>query len=395
MKRLLFVLLGMVLIFILSSPFHEVQSHVSDPVEIKPDTFELSLLFIGDIMQHMPQIDAAWDKSSGRYDFTHCFHYVKDIYKIADFTIANLEFTFGGKPFRGYPQFSAPDEVGHAMKDAGINVIVTANNHTCDRGRKGIVRTLEVIDSLGIPRTGSFYDEDDRVKHNPLIFEKNGFRIALLNYTYGTNGLPVPAPTMVNLIDTALILKDIRHSKTFNPDEIIVYFHWGDEYARTPNKHQKTLTELCHNNGARIIIGSHPHVLQPMQRYKHPENEDVEVAVAYSLGNYISNQRRQFTDGGAMVFIKLRKVEDIVEISEMAYILTWVWTPTIDGRKKYYIVPVSVYENETGFFDAYSYGQFQRFVKDSREHMKKHNINVGEMLFDSETQSWQTQQEVN
>ncbi len=309
MKYFKFILLCSVILFLVTIPVYENKSDVFHIPDNSSDTTEISLLFIGDIMQHKAQIDAAYDKETGTYCYEHCFQYVKDLYEIADFTIANLEFTFGGKPYAGYPQFSAPDAMGVAIKNAGIDILVTANNHTCDRGKKGIIKTIQVIDSLEIMRTGSFLNEDDRLKYHPLIFEKYNFRLALLNYTYGTNELPFPSPTIVNLIDTAQILRDIRYAKTYKPDEIIVYFHWGNEYQRIHNKQQTMLAELCFNNGARIVIGSHPHVLQPMHRYKLSENPDVEVAVVYSLGNYISNQRQQYRDGGAMVYIKPESVK--------------------------------------------------------------------------------------
>jgi len=388
MKRLLFVFSGILVLILSSTTFHAVDGEIQNNHKPVTDTFEIGLLFIGDIMQHKPQIDAAWDKTEKKYSYDHSFQYVKDVYDIADVTIANLEFTFGGKPYTGYPMFSAPDAVGSAIKNAGIDVLVTANNHTCDRGRKGIIRTLEVIDSLDIPRTGSFKDIDDKANHHPLIIEKNGFKIALLNYTYGTNGVPVPAPTIVNLIDTAQISKDIRIAKLLDPDEIIVFYHWGNEYERIQNKEQIMLAELCYKKGARIVIGSHPHVLQPMQRFRLDENPDVEVAVAYSLGNYVSNQRQQYCDGGTMVYLKLRKYDDIVEISQFGYILTWVWTPVQQGVKKFYIIPVSKYEQIPGFFDAASLSKFNQFAKDSREHLKKHNVNVPEMIWDAETEAW-------
>lgn len=388
MKYIVFFLSGLFFILFATKPSPR-SNEASIPVaEEFTDTHELSFLFIGDIMQHEPQISSAWDNKTKTYSFDHCFQYVKDVYEIADVTVANLEFTFGGKPYRGYPQFSAPDEVGHAIKNAGIDVLVLANNHTCDRGKKGIIRTIYVVDSLEILRTGSFLDAEDRERNNPLIIERNGIRIALLNYSYGFNGLPVPSPTIVNEIDTALIRKDIKHAKSFDPDEIIVYYHWGNEYERVQNKQQVALAELCFNNGARIVIGSHPHVLQPMHRYKHLDNPEVEVAAVYSLGNYISNQRQRYCDGGAMLYLKLRKYDDILEIAQMGYILTWVWTPYINGQKKYYIIPVSKYEHIADFFDPYSFTLFKKFRDDSREHLQKHNINVNEMIWDTISHSW-------
>ncbi len=388
MKQITFILLGLIFLFAATSKLPESDVQDEFTKSAKEDTVELSFLFLGDIMQHEPQISSAWDSKTRSYFYDHSFQYVKHVYDIADITVANLEFTFGGKPYRGYPQFSAPDEIGNAIKNAGIDVLLLANNHTCDRGKKGIIRTIQVVDSLEIFRTGSFLDSADREKNNPLIIEQNGFRIALLNYSYGFNGLPVPAPTIVNQIDTALIKKDILHAKTLNPDEIIVCYHWGNEYERIQNKYQEMLAELCFNNGARVVIGSHPHVLQPMQRYTHPDNPDVELMVAYSLGNYVSNQRQQYCDGGAMLFIKFRKYGDIVEIVETGYILTWVWTPLINGKKQFYILPVSQFEHNPDFFDAQSYSLMTRFIDDSRKHLQTNNLNIREMHWNSDSQNW-------
>src|SRR5690606_35570161 len=134
-----------------------------------------------------------------------------------------------------------------------------------DRGRQGIERTIRVLDSLGIPHTGTFPDGVSRLTEYPLILIQNGFTLALLNYTYGTNGIPVPKPGMVNLIDTAQIRKDINKAKQIRPDAIIAFMHWGDEYQSLPNRRQRQLAEFCFQQGADLVIGSHPHVLQPME----------------------------------------------------------------------------------------------------------------------------------
>ena len=171
-------------------------------------TDTLRLLFVGDLMQHQGQINAA--RTSTGYDYSTCFAYVKEEIKKADLSIANLEVTLGGKPYKGYPAFSAPDEFLTAIHDAGFNVLVTANNHSLDRGKSGLERTIQLIDSLKVPHAGTYINADEREKKYPLLLEKNGFRIALLNYTYGTNGIPVTPPNIVNYIDTAIIVKDIE-----------------------------------------------------------------------------------------------------------------------------------------------------------------------------------------
>lgn len=202
------------------------------------DTTRLSLLFIGDIMQHDSQLQSAYDAATGLYNYEPCFRYVKKYFNGADLTIGNLELTLGGKPYTGYPEFSAPDALAAALKYAGVDVLVTANNHSLDRRRKGLERTIKALDSLKMLHTGTFRDTVERMNDYPLLVSKNGINLALLNYTYGTNGIPVTKPNVVNLIDTTVIRKDLAQAKKLNPDMIIIFMHWGNEYQSMPSKQQ-------------------------------------------------------------------------------------------------------------------------------------------------------------
>ena len=202
---------------------------------------EMSLLFLGDIMGHGPQIKSAWNDSLKKYDYNEVFEPVGDIISSVDFAIANLEVTLAGPPFDGYPQFSSPDELAEACKNNGIDVLVTANNHSCDRGDKGIQRTNQVLDSLGLMHTGTFSNQQNRDSLNLLILTKEDIRVGLLNYTYGTNGISFHAPTYVNLLDSSLILKDLNFARAKNLDKLIVFVHWGAEYQDQPNEYQKIL----------------------------------------------------------------------------------------------------------------------------------------------------------
>ena len=161
--------------------------------ESVPDT--LTLMFIGDVMSHSPQVDAA-RLADGSYDYSPCYRFLAPYIASADICIANMEVPLAGSPYTGYPQFSCPDNMMSQLFDAGVDVFLTANNHTCDKGAKGIRRTIHVMDSLGIPHVGTYLDSTDFQQRNPLVVEKNGFRIAVLNYTYGTNGIPAPNPLM-------------------------------------------------------------------------------------------------------------------------------------------------------------------------------------------------------
>ena len=284
---------------------------------------DLSILVIGDIMQHKDQITSAYNHKSGKYEY-NTFDHIKDVISDADVAIANLEFTLGGAPYSGYPQFSAPDEVAVALQDAGVDYLVTANNHSCDRRKKGIVRTIDVLDSLSLPHTGTYKNLDDKKDNFPLIIEKNGFRMALLNYTYGTNGIPVLEETIVDLINWAGIKNDIALAKSFLVDKTIVFMHWGLEYQRNPSKEQVNLANYCIAHGADFVIGSHPHVLQRMENWYDKKNIKDEIVI-YSLGNYVSHQRSRYRDGGAMVRINLKKSPNRTWVESVGYYLTWVY----------------------------------------------------------------------
>ena len=347
---------------------------------VAQDTTRVSLLFAGDIMGHDSQIASALDPGTGSYDYTSCFERMRPYVQSADIAFGNLEVTLAGPPYKGYPQFSSPDALASALKDVGFDVLVTANNHSVDRRRSGIERTIRVLDSLGIPHTGTFMDAVSRMNEYPLILNKNGFTLALLNYTYGTNGIPVPEAGMVNLIDTAQIRKDIEKSKQVRPDAIIAFMHWGNEYESLPTSSQKQLAEFCFEQGANLVIGSHPHVLQPME-WRRDKNQ----FVVYSLGNFVSGQRKQYTDGGAMAYLELQKIRHAPDsittsIDSAGYFLQWVYR-TEDQHKDYYMIPVAGFEQEPGSFvkGTNSIQAFRQYINDSRKLYGKYNLNVAEV----------------
>lgn len=382
-SHLLFILL-----LAASASFNCKKTHSKTPAKKTSDAkaaivieeYEVSLLFIGDIMQHGPQIRAAYIDSLETYDYTPCFAHIAPIALANDFTIANLELTLAGEPFSGYPQFSAPDQLANAIKDAGIRYLVTANNHSCDRHKKGIERTVYVLDSLGIPHTGTFTDSTNRAEKNILWLEKNGIKVALLNYTYGTNGIPAPEPTIVNIIDSVTIKADIEAAQRLNSDKIIVFTHWGEEYQQLPNAFQKLYANLCLKYGADYVIGSHPHVLQPMERF-YDSSRQKENIVVYSLGNFVSNQRERYKDGGAMFKLVLHKDSKGTQIKQAGYFLTWVDKTTNDGKNSYAIYPVDLYQNDSVNLDKNSLKSLQQFRDDSHDLFGKHNKNIGEYTF--------------
>ncbi len=354
------LLLGLIFSFL--TTFSQAQS----------DTTQVTFTFIGDVMGHGSQIRSAYQKESDSYDYSSYFEYLKPHVSEADFTIANLEVTLGMKPYKGYPQFSSPPALASSLKDAGIDALVTANNHSCDRGKAGIIKTIDILDSLKIPHTGTYKNVDDRTKNSPMILEKNGIRVALINYTYGTNGLPAPAPTIVDRIDRDQIAKDIKKAQKSYVDQIIVFTHWGLEYQSNPSDKQIDLYKFCIESGADIVIGSHPHTIQRIEKHE-------DSFIAYSLGNFVSNQRKRKTDGGMMVNMTLSKSGKSTWVSDASYTLTWVHTPFENGRKTFYILPAAKFEDNMDFFKSIEdYEAMKLFINDSRTLLKKQNIEVFE-----------------
>ena len=344
---------------------------------LSQDTTRLSLLFIGDIMQHQTQISAAFNPVTGRYDYKPCFQFIKPILSTPDLTIGNLELTLAGPPYTGYPQFSAPDELLEALKDAGFDVLVTANNHSMDRGRKGLERTLDLLDSFRLLHTGTFKDTVDWLNEYPLVVEAKGFRLSLLNYTYGTNGIPVRAPNIVNPIDTARIRRDLQKAKTQHTDATIVFLHWGEEYMSMPNPWQQRIADFCFTHGAKMVIGSHPHVLQPIEWRK-----DRDQVVAYSLGNFISAQWDRYKNGGALLHIDLEKIlmpdsTSSVIMKDVSYSLAAVFRAH-DVRRTYYLLPIEQFETDTTFIGKADRAMGIQFRDDSRMLYKRENKNVEE-----------------
>jgi poly-gamma-glutamate capsule biosynthesis protein CapA/YwtB (metallophosphatase superfamily) len=344
-----------------------------------PDT-KISLLFIGDIMGHDEQIWSAENRETHAFNYDDVFRYIKPVISEADIAIANFEVTLAGKPYMGYPQFSSPAELAVACRNAGIDYLVTANNHAADRGKSGIIRTINKLDSIGIPHTGTFLNSASRDSLTPLMINKDGTSIALLNYTYGTNGIKVPEPVIVNMLDRDRITSDIEKAGNKNADVIFLFLHWGTEYDTIPSGSQTELAGYFLSKGVDLVIGSHPHVLQKMVWIKDPAKEKNGVII-YSLGNFISNQRKPKTDGGSMVRIELTREGNTTKISNAGYYLTWVYTPIEKYRKKFFILPCSEFESKPGYFDKpENFLLMKTFISDSRKLLNQ-NINIKEYVF--------------
>ena len=276
----------------------------------KVDT-TINMAVVGDIMCHGPNFKDAYNSSTKTYDFSTFFTQIKSYISNADIAIGNLETTFAGgnKAYSGYPTFNSPPQLAKDVQNLGIDVLTTSNNHSMDSGYNGLINTIDTLDNLGISHTGTFKSEED--KNKILIKDVNGIKIAFLSYTYGTNGISIPKGKeyCINLIDKELIQSQLESAKALNPDVICVSMLWGIEYKLQPNDEQKDLADFLFENGADIILGSHPHVLEPMEKRTVTLSDGTtkDGFVIYSLGNFISAQKDKYTKDSIILNLKITK----------------------------------------------------------------------------------------
>lgn len=323
----------------------------------------ITISAIGDIMAHDDQLKAQFDKDTNTYSFDNNFKYVKPYISNSDLAIANLETTLAGPKakYSSFPKFNSPDELADAIKDSGVDIVSTINNHTYDRGSDGVYRTLDVLNSKDIEHVGTQKNDEDE---NFLIKDVDGVKLGITAYSYGQvygsttalNGLNIDYNDLNNLnifnssyVDIAFNeikdTLDVMNNK--ESDLQVVILHWGDEYTRQPNEFQKELAKKLCDYGVDIIIGSHPHMVQPIEMIKSDENDN-ETLVIYSLGNFLSNQRneilnKKYTEDGVIANIGINKNLNTGEtkISNVEYIPTWVNKyNNKNGKLTYEIIPL-------------------------------------------------------
>lgn len=276
----------------------------------KEDSFATIVSF-GDTLCHKPVSNAAYDEETGIYDFSSMFKYVEKYFQNSTINIGNCESPMAGaeRGYSGYPTFNAPEHLAIDLKELGVDIMTTANNHTLDKGFSGLSSTLDFLEDSEIAHVGTARTEEEQ--STILFMDLNGIKTAFLAYTYGTNGTPVPEDKefCVNLIDENLILKQINQAKNEGAELIVVSMHWGVEYQTTENAEQDRLAEFLIKNDVDIILGSHPHVLQPMKMLKveTDEGEEKEGLVIFSQGNFFSNQTQENTRNTAIFNIEVKK----------------------------------------------------------------------------------------
>jgi len=311
-----------------------------------PKDTTINMTVIGDIMCHTTNFYDAYDKSSDTYDFSRVFSDIKPYIESADISIGNIETTFAGKDiaYTGYPTFNTPEELAKNLSDIGIDVLSTANNHSLDKRYNGLVNTLNVLDKVGISHTGTYRSKEEQ--DTILIKDVNGIKFAFLSFTYGTNGIPVPSGKeyCVNLIDETLMLDQIKKAKEQKPDIICVNMHWGDEYKLKQNTTQKNLADFLFKNGVDIILGSHPHVLEPMEKRTITLDDDTtkDGFVIYSLGNFMSGQVIENTRDSIILQLQITKhTNNTITIDSINYVPIYMLDKGNGQKERYKILDIN------------------------------------------------------
>ena len=350
---IVFILICFFIFKFLSSSFSskETISNISEnnttttAEETKPD-INFSMSVIGDIMCHNSQYVDAYVSSSGTYDFSYVFEDIKSYISSADIAVGNLETTFAGKArgYSNYPTFNTPEQLATNLKTFGIDVVSTANNHCMDTGYSGLTSTLNYLDEAGISHMGTYSSEESQ--NTILIKDVKGVKIAFLAFTYGTNGIAIPKDKSysVNLIDKDFISKQLSLAKEQSPDLICVSMHWGIEYQTKQNSEQEDLANFLFKNGVDVILGSHPHVLQPMEK-KTVTLEDGSTKncfVIYSLGNFMSGQNKANTRNSVILDMKFTKngKTNKTLIDSVSYVPIYMYKDSSKKLHKYRVLDI-------------------------------------------------------
>ena len=318
-----------------------------------------TLTAIGDVMCHNTQYMDAYDSNTGTYDFSYVFDNISSYTKTADICIGNLETSFAGEDrgYSNYPTFNSPDSLADSLKRIGVDVLSTAGNHALDMGFSGLSRTIDVLDKADISHLGTYKTQEDQDK--VLIKYVKGVKIAFINYTYGTNGISVPSDKKfcINLIDKDLIKKHIETAKNQNADIIVACMHWGTEYQTKQNSDQKELADFLFQNGVNVIIGNHPHVIQPMEKrtVTLEDGSTRDGFVAYALGNFICDQNAVNTRDSIILNLKITKHTDgSITIDNYDYVPIYMYKDSSVSKHKMKILDINktIYNYEHNLDDS-------------------------------------------
>lgn len=337
----------------------------------EPEEYTLKIAAGGDLLIH-DTVFKSVQASDGTYNFDPIFEDIKYIFEEADLSLINLEVPVAGNIFKpsNYPNFNSPVELLDGVKNMGIDVVSTANNHALDKGIKGLNETIKNAESKGLEVVGTYLEDNTK----PLIIERNNIKVGIAAYTYGTNGIAIPkeAPYCINIIDKDKMKEDIDYMDKQGVDFKIFCMHFGQEYQTTQNKTQEDLADFLVQNGVDIVFGSHPHVPQPYEIKTVTEENGTErqAFVIYSLGNFVSHQSDYYTKLGAVASITVSKKGNEKKLVEHKVTPIYTYIKTLNGKKNFKVVPLekAIYEYDSGVttYSEKEYTSFKKMLEDTR-----------------------------
>ena len=347
------------------------------------DSFHhLHLMIGGNVYQTEKHVHYAYDPATGKYDFTNEFKYVQPLLNIGDVSIVNLKTSFGDN---SSDMFSSPDEFSLTLKYAGITAVMHANMHTANIDKPTLQRTRDVLNKYDMYHTGAFVDQMERTGNYPLIIDKKGFRIAVLNYTKLPSRPQVSRGFVINEADKSSIERDMRMAMAYKPDFIVVYFDWSDNFQETPNPTQIALAKYAFEKGANLVVGACPNAPQRIDYvdyfYKGVSREGI---VAYSLGNLLASNEQIKNRKGFLMDMELQKnvYTNETNINDWGVIPVYTYydTTTIAGKTKVFSVPCWAVESGD-IFPNIPYIEKRRVVNGAYEVRKLLGANADEVQY--------------
>ena len=358
----------------LREPPVQTEPEVVQPVEPEPEpivkTATATIAATGDVLMHYPIIKTGQVSEEGEYNFDSIFTYFNPYVSAADYAVANLETTLNGLEngykYQGYPRFNCPDGIVASVQRAGFDMLLTANNHSYDTGEKGFLRTLSVVDDAGLDRIGTYLNAEEPRYH---IEDINGIKVGMLCYTYETededlsikslNGIPLNENT-TNLVNTFSYLRleefyaeldgHLAAMEADGAQASVLFIHWGNEYQTKENDHQRAMAQGICDLGVDVIVGGHPHVVQPVELLTAQNDPNHTTVCLYSMGNAVSNQRIErlpsyngYTEDGVLFQVTFASYSDGTVMLESAELLpTWVNLTKSEqtGKTAYEIIPL-------------------------------------------------------
>ncbi|QDP39129.1 CapA family protein [Radiobacillus deserti] len=332
--------------------------------EPKVEEKEITLSAIGDILLHKRVFDDA--KTETGYDFTPFFEKIKPYLNDTTITMANQETMIGGTKIglSDYPSFNSPQEIGDTLKQVGVDVVTIANNHTLDRGEKAIQSAIDHWKAIDMVYTGAYQSREDS-KRIRVVETDEGIDVAFLSYTYGTNGIPVPEGKeyLVNLIEKEKIATDVKEAEKIS-DAIVLSYHFGTENQRMPNPEQVDLAQYAADLGVDVVIGHHPHVLQPVDWLRGEKGN--KTFVIYSLANFISGQDEFYNRIGGVVKVTIKKTikeeEETITVEQPKFLPTYMeYKPKF---KDFKVIPMKDLNNDI-------MPGYQKYYEEIKAHMSQ------------------------